>query len=74
MTLALYADHHVNSAIVEGLRQRGIDVLTVFEDRFDRCSDEEILSRRMLISLNSPTNGSHLESHSPEFCFRTNSR
>lgn len=45
MTLALYADHHVNLAIVEGLRRRGIDVVTAFEDGFDRCSDADILSR-----------------------------
>jgi predicted nuclease of predicted toxin-antitoxin system len=45
MTLALYMDHHVNFAIVEGVRRKGIDVLTALEDGFDRRTDEEILSR-----------------------------
>lgn len=45
MTLALYTDHHVNAAIVEGVRRKGIDVLTALEDGSDRRSDEEILKR-----------------------------
>jgi predicted nuclease of predicted toxin-antitoxin system len=45
MTLGLYADHHVNSAIVEGVRRKGIDVLTAREDGSDRWSDEELLKR-----------------------------
>ncbi|MGQ0633984.1 MAG: DUF5615 family PIN-like protein [Planctomycetaceae bacterium] len=45
MTLALYADHQVNSAIVDGLRRRGIDVLTALEDGFDRRADADILAR-----------------------------
>jgi predicted nuclease of predicted toxin-antitoxin system len=45
MMLALYTDHHVNSATVEGLRRRGIDVLTAFEDGFERRSDADILAR-----------------------------
>ncbi|HTI49688.1 MAG TPA: DUF5615 family PIN-like protein, partial [Planctomycetaceae bacterium] len=39
------ADHHVNSAIIAGLRRRGINVLTVFEDGFDHRPDEEVLAR-----------------------------
>ena len=30
--LSVYMDHHVPAAITEGLRSRGIDVLTAFED------------------------------------------
>lgn len=45
MTLALYMDQHVNAAITEGLRRRGIDVLTVREDGFDRRTDADVLSR-----------------------------
>ncbi len=45
MTLALYMDHHVSAAISEGLKRRGIDVLTAREDGFDRRPDAEILER-----------------------------
>ncbi|MBS0267038.1 MAG: DUF5615 family PIN-like protein, partial [Planctomycetes bacterium] len=45
MTLALYMDQHVQAAITEGLRRRGIDVLTAHEDGFDRHSDAAILER-----------------------------
>lgn len=45
MTLALYMDQHVKEAITGGLRQRGIDVLTVREDGFDRHSDADVLAR-----------------------------
>ena len=45
MTLPLYFDQHVNAAIAEGLRRRGIDVLTAREDGFDRRSDADILAR-----------------------------
>lgn len=45
MTLALSTDHHVNFAIVERVRPKGIDVLTTLEDGSDRRSDEEIPTR-----------------------------
>ena len=32
MSLRLYMDHHVPFSVTEGLRQRGIDVLTAYED------------------------------------------
>jgi hypothetical protein len=32
MSLALYMDHHVPRAITIGLRLRGVDVLTAYED------------------------------------------
>ena len=32
MAIALYMDHHVPRAITHGLRLRGVDVLTAFED------------------------------------------
>jgi hypothetical protein len=32
VSLAVYMDEHVHSAITEGLRNRGVDVLTVQED------------------------------------------
>ena len=36
VSLQLYMDHHVPSAITRGLRQRGIDVLTAQQDDADQ--------------------------------------
>jgi hypothetical protein len=38
-------DEHVESAITVGLRQRGVDVLTVQEDGRDQSSDSAVLDR-----------------------------
>lgn len=38
-------DHHVPRAITSGLRTRGIDVLTAFEDGTDRFDDSTLLDR-----------------------------
>ncbi len=43
--LDFYFDHHVHSAIFAGLRKRGIDVLTAFDDGFDERDDESLLVR-----------------------------
>ena len=43
--LAYYADEHVHSGIVEGLRLRGIDVLTVQEDFREGSPDPENVDR-----------------------------
>ncbi|MFV0444719.1 MAG: DUF5615 family PIN-like protein [Planctomycetaceae bacterium] len=45
MTLTLYTDQHVHSAVIGGLRRRGIDVLTAFEDGFADQDDEVLLIR-----------------------------
>lgn len=45
MLLRLYMDVHVPAAITEGLRRRGIDVLTSQEDRTRSSGDEELLKR-----------------------------
>lgn len=45
MSLRLYLDHHVPSAVAEGLRRRGIDVLTCTEDGTTRWGDERLLAR-----------------------------
>ncbi len=45
MTVALYMDHHVHAAITDGLRQRGIDVLTAFDDGAAELDDDELLQR-----------------------------
>ncbi len=45
MTLSLYMDHHVARVITQGLRARGVDVLTAYEDGSERLSDTELLDR-----------------------------
>jgi len=45
MPLALYMDHHVPKAITNGLRARGVDVITAHEDGTDQFDDPELLDR-----------------------------
>lgn len=45
MALQLYMDHHVPRAITVGLRQRGVDVLTAFEDGAHELLDPDLLDR-----------------------------
>ena len=47
MTLKLYMDEHVPSAITVGLRQRGVDVRTVQDDALLGASDVYLLDRAM---------------------------
>ena len=42
--IKLYTDEHVSKAVVKGLRQRGVDVLTVAEAGMLGASDEEHLA------------------------------
>ena len=35
MTIGLYMDHHVKAAVTDGLRRRGVDVITCAEDDTD---------------------------------------
>ncbi len=45
MTLALYMDHHVKWPVTAGLRRRGVDVLTAFEDGAHTMADPDLLDR-----------------------------
>jgi uncharacterized protein with PIN domain len=45
MALRLYMDHHVPRAITNGLRLRGQDVLTAYEDGASELQDPELLDR-----------------------------
>ena len=45
MPYGLYMDVHVPAAITEGLRRRGIDVLTSQEDGTREADDESLLQR-----------------------------
>lgn len=42
--IKFYTDEHVSKALVNGLRQRGVDVLTVVEASMLGASDEEHLA------------------------------
>ena len=53
--LSFCMDHHVHQSITDGLRHRGIDVLTAFEDGRAEENDEALLERatardRILVS------------------------
>jgi predicted nuclease of predicted toxin-antitoxin system len=43
MSVQLYHDEHVRSAVTEGLRKRGVDVLTAQEDGAAGTSDPALL-------------------------------
>jgi hypothetical protein len=45
VALQLYFDHNVRGPIREGLRLRGVDVLTAFEDGMHQLPDSELLDR-----------------------------
>ena len=45
MSVPLYMDHHVPRAITEGLRRRGVDVVTAEEDGTQRLEDPDLLDR-----------------------------
>ena len=56
MSLSLYMDVHVPRAITEGLRLRGVDVLTAQEDGAGEATDGDLLDRatavgRLLFSM-----------------------
>ena len=42
--IRFYLDEHIHSAVAEGLRRRGVDVLTVQEARKTGLSDREQLT------------------------------
>ncbi len=43
--LAFYMDHQFPSSVSRGLRQRGVDVLTAFDDGSHEVDDELLLAR-----------------------------
>ena len=45
MPLTIYLDHHVPRAITLGLRLRGLDVLTAYEDGAGELEDAALLDR-----------------------------
>ena len=51
MSIPLYMDHHVQAAITDGLRRRGVDVTTCLEDGTDQFDDERILERTTRLGL-----------------------
>ena len=45
MAVAFYFDHNVSRRIADGLRLRGVDVLTAFEDGRHEAPDPKLLDR-----------------------------
>jgi predicted nuclease of predicted toxin-antitoxin system len=45
LSVELYMDHHVHSAITAGLRSRGVDCVTAEEDGAAATADEQLLQR-----------------------------
>lgn len=45
MAISLYMDHQVPRAITTGLRLRGVDVITAYEDGADTLDDRALLDR-----------------------------
>ncbi len=45
MPFAFYMDHHVPRAITVGLRLRGVDVITAYEDESQELTDAKLLDR-----------------------------
>lgn len=45
MPVRLYIDHNVSRAIVQGLRLRGVDLLTAYEDHSHHLPDSDLLDR-----------------------------
>ncbi|MFO0790446.1 MAG: DUF5615 family PIN-like protein [Pirellulales bacterium] len=43
--LAFYMDHQLSVHITRGLRNRGVDVLTAYEDGAAEVADDELLTR-----------------------------
>lgn len=55
MPVRLYFDHNVHQAVIDGLRRRGLDVLTALEDGTHQLRDPDLLDRatalgRVLVS------------------------
>jgi hypothetical protein len=42
-------DHHIPRAITAGLRMRGVDVLTAYEDNSHELEDPDLLTRATLL-------------------------
>jgi len=49
VTIALYMDHHVPQAVTDGLRRRGVDVLTASEDGHESVPDQVLLTRATVV-------------------------
>ena len=47
MSVAFCVDEHVYGAIIQGLRRRGVEVLTVQDDGFDHNDDPILLDRAL---------------------------
>jgi predicted nuclease of predicted toxin-antitoxin system len=49
VSLGLYMDVHVRQAVTDGLRRRGVDVLTAQEDNAAQLLDDDLLDRAITL-------------------------
>jgi len=45
MSIQIYMDHNISRAITDGLKTRGVKVITAFEDGRDKVDDNTLLDR-----------------------------
>jgi hypothetical protein len=45
VAIRLHADHNIDDAVVQGLRRRGVDIVTAREDRHHEVADEVLMER-----------------------------
>lgn len=51
MSVSLYMDVHVKRAVIDGLRQKGVDVLTAQEDGTAQMEDSELLDHATALGM-----------------------
>lgn len=49
MSVGLYMDVHVQRAVTNGLRLRGVDLLTAQQDGTTRLADDQLLDRALVL-------------------------
>jgi predicted nuclease of predicted toxin-antitoxin system len=49
VAVSFYFDHNVDRAVVHGLRLRGVDVLTAFEDGTHKARDVALIDRALAL-------------------------
>ncbi|MFN3333369.1 MAG: DUF5615 family PIN-like protein [Caldilinea sp.] len=50
MAITLYMDHNVPRQITQGLRLRGVDVITAYEDGAQQLDDADLLRRAITLN------------------------
>ena len=59
MPVLLYMDHHAPRAVTQGVRQRGVDVLTAYDDGSNELADPDLLERATVLGRTLFTQDEH---------------